>query len=92
MPVWLSFIYRGARVGGLREYNSLAREMGYVLFQPDSKTGQEEEAFKKERKLEKHFRHVIFLNINIFSTIWMLGENVLFTELFAMYIFNLFIL
>lgn len=60
MPVWLSLIFRGARVGGLRENSSLAREMGNVLFQPDSKTGQEEETFSKEQKLERHFRFVSF--------------------------------
>lgn len=56
MPVWLSLIFRGARVGGLRETNSLAREMGNILFSPDSKIGQEEEAFTKAKNLEKHFR------------------------------------
>ena len=66
MPVWLSLVFRGARAGGLRESSSLAREMGVILHPPDSKTGQGEENFKKERKLEKHFRQVIFQNINLF--------------------------
>ncbi|XP_055855952.1 ribonucleases P/MRP protein subunit POP1 [Episyrphus balteatus] len=56
MSVWLSLIMCGAKPGGLREFESIQRELGTDQFLPDSLPGIKESA---ERQLElrvKYFR------------------------------------
>lgn len=40
MPIWLSLVMWGARPGGLREFDSLAREMGTEEHLPDTVAGK----------------------------------------------------
>ena len=54
--VWLSLVLRGARVGGIRESESLAFESGSSLWYPDTQATQKEsEQLEKQSKLE-YFR------------------------------------
>lgn len=57
MPVWLSLVWRGARVGGLRENAMLHREGGIMppLF-PDSNCGQAEDEMNRKDLERQYFK------------------------------------
>ncbi|XP_075224547.1 POP1 ribonuclease P/MRP subunit isoform X2 [Lycorma delicatula] len=57
MPVWLALVWRGARVGGIREQASLYNESGIApLVTPDSEAGLIDNEEAKLSMTEKHFR------------------------------------
>ncbi|XP_039300270.1 ribonucleases P/MRP protein subunit POP1-like [Nilaparvata lugens] len=58
MPVWLGMVWRGARVGGLRESGSMQREAGSNcdLLAPDSAAGQRDSLAQKSANTDEFFR------------------------------------
>lgn len=57
MPVWLCLIMWGARVGGLRETESVQYEMGrYDILPPDTAAGRDEDIYINNKHREKFFR------------------------------------
>ncbi|RZF37108.1 hypothetical protein LSTR_LSTR013804 [Laodelphax striatellus] len=56
MPLWLGMVWRGARVGGLRESASMAREAGALCLPPDSAAGQQCDAAERAAKTDVFFR------------------------------------
>lgn len=60
MPFWQALIFRGARVGGLREATALSFEglktFGSAFLAPDTKSGALEESFIEKHLYEVHFR------------------------------------
>ncbi|XP_066991529.2 ribonucleases P/MRP protein subunit POP1 [Anabrus simplex] len=55
MPMWLALVFRGARVGGLRQAESLVYEAGGDIFAPDTAVGMREADFKRDELADKHF-------------------------------------
>lgn len=57
MPVWLCLIMWGARVGGLRESETIQYEMGrYDILPPDTKAGQTEDDYVNKQYRDRFFR------------------------------------
>ncbi|KAL1129049.1 hypothetical protein AAG570_013581 [Ranatra chinensis] len=57
MPVWIGLVFRGARTGGLREAESLRREIGKLpLFAPDTRAAKTEGDDLETNLLEEYFR------------------------------------
>ncbi|XP_061402542.1 ribonucleases P/MRP protein subunit POP1 [Musca vetustissima] len=56
MSLWLSLIMWGARPGGLREFESIAREMGTEEHLPDTIGGQQTSGHRYNEMYSKYFR------------------------------------
>ncbi|XP_037824147.1 ribonucleases P/MRP protein subunit POP1 [Lucilia sericata] len=56
MSIWLSLIMWGARAGGLREFDSLAREMGTEEHLPDTVAGLHASSDRYNELFTKYFR------------------------------------
>ncbi|KAG8276119.1 Ribonucleases P/MRP protein subunit pop1 [Homalodisca vitripennis] len=58
MPVWLGLVYRGARVGGLRETERLTLEtVSGPTLPPDTEAGCLDSEQARSENYEKHFRY-----------------------------------
>ncbi|KAM7341942.1 POP1 ribonuclease P/MRP subunit [Cochliomyia hominivorax] len=56
MPIWLSLVMWGARPGGIREFNSIAREMGTEEHLPDTVAGLHTAFDRYQELFIKYFR------------------------------------
>ncbi|XP_036326858.1 ribonucleases P/MRP protein subunit POP1, partial [Rhagoletis pomonella] len=56
MPIWLSLIMWGAKPGGLREFETIAREMGTEEHLPDTVAGRVLAATRHQELSAKYFR------------------------------------
>ncbi|ALC48214.1 l-1-G0045 [Drosophila busckii] len=56
MSLWLTFIMWGARVGGLREFDSVAREAGAEHHLPDTLAGQQQASLAELERRTRYFR------------------------------------
>lgn len=57
LPLWLAFVFRGARAGGLRESVSLGFEAGNeLIFAPDTLAGSSEAEAQRIQLTERYFR------------------------------------
>lgn len=69
LPLWLALVFRGARIGGLRESGFLGFEAGSeLLLAPDTVSGSTEAEARRMQLTERYFRsallHICFSWLN----------------------------